>query len=594
MPVLERITTFESVSQVIAHLEVRASDSEKLLKASGFSRCDFARICCGDADWEPTIVLCAQDLSRSEADELVEVVGDGSLGLAVVMATEESSARWTAEIIRGKLRIEPLGVTVHPQPLGEHDLGSICRLLDLAANVSDSGVPEPVEAYGSPSGPQGAAHHSSVGAPGSVGSGELNRATGSVRSDAESTYPTARLVRAVSGVFPQARRRAEVSAAPDPGTDCELEGISKATHMLAIIDDPGSLATRTPAQAQVQDQPTPDKPLQGEPAGGDQRDLGTPASCAPVSVCLATARARLPAGDLAGSLEDGGFGHERQTERTPEQSAPLPRGDGGGPLRASGRREAPARTDVEVEVAVLGPVEIRGAERPTRRAGATELVVYLAMHRSGVASDAWAAAIWPDRVMAPSSLHSTASEARRALGRSKSGQDHLPRQHGRLQLASTVGSDWQRFLDLAGQGSPICLEQAMSLVRGEAFQGLRAIDWIVLEGFVANIEAQVVDVATGLAEHFLGVGDASGAEWAARQGLRISHYDERLYRVLMRAADAAGNPAGVERVMDELTSLVAEEVEPYDMVHPETAALYARLARGRRAPAFQQRAAQRA
>ena len=96
------------------------------------------------------------------------------------------------------------------------------------------------------------------------------------------------------------------------------------------------------------------------------------------------------------------------------------------------------------------------------------------------------------------------------------------------------------------------------------------------------IEAQVVDAATSLAEHSLVVGDANGAEWAARQGLRISHYDERLYRILMRAADAAGNPAGVERVMDELISVVAEEVEPYDVVHPETAALYSKLARRRR------------
>jgi hypothetical protein len=59
----------------------------------------------------------------------------------------------------------------------------------------------------------------------------------------------------------------------------------------------------------------------------------------------------------------------------------------------------------------------------------------------------------------------------------------------------------------------------------------------------------------------------------------VSAYDERLYRILLRAADAAGNPAGVESVMSELVRLVAEDVEPYDAVHPETLELYRSLSR---------------
>ena len=101
----------------------------------------------------------------------------------------------------------------------------------------------------------------------------------------------------------------------------------------------------------------------------------------------------------------------------------------------------------------------------------------------------------------------------------------------------------------------------------------------MLEGIIANIEAVVVDLACRYSEHCLEAQDASRAEWAARQGLRVSAYDERLYRVLMRAADAAGNPAGVESVMSELVHLVAEDVEPFDAVHPETLALYRKLSR---------------
>jgi hypothetical protein len=44
----------------------------------------------------------------------------------------------------------------------------------------------------------------------------------------------------------------------------------------------------------------------------------------------------------------------------------------------------------------------------------------------------------------------------------------------------------------------------------------------------------------------------------------------------MLAYDLAGNPAGVEHVMQELCEVV-EALEPYDTLHPETLDLYERL-----------------
>src|SRR5580658_985717 len=108
----------------------------------------------------------------------------------------------------------------------------------------------------------------------------------------------------------------------------------------------------------------------------------------------------------------------------------------------------------EVEVAVLGPVEIRGAAGPFTRAAARELVVYLAHHRDGVTNDVWGAALWSDRTIAPSTLHSTASVARRALGQSRSGADHLPCGGRRLRLADSVGSDVATFRRLAAEADP--------------------------------------------------------------------------------------------------------------------------------------------
>jgi DNA-binding SARP family transcriptional activator len=232
-----------------------------------------------------------------------------------------------------------------------------------------------------------------------------------------------------------------------------------------------------------------------------------------------------------------------------------------------------------VEVRVLGLVAISGASRQFTRAWAVELVVYLAMHRGGASNEQWATALWPERAMAPASLHSTASAARRSLGNSASGEDHLPRSRGRLVLGPYVRTDWDRLVELSRSTLPDDWREALHLVRGRPFDGLRSPDWIVLEGILANIEAVVVDLACRYSEHCLEAQDASGAEWAARQALRVSAYDERLYRVLMRAADAAGNPAGVESVMSELVHLVAEDVEPFDAVHPETLALYRKLSR---------------
>ena len=72
-----------------------------------------------------------------------------------------------------------------------------------------------------------------------------------------------------------------------------------------------------------------------------------------------------------------------------------------------------------------------------------------------------------------------------------------------------------------------------------------------------------------------------------------SPYDERLYRVLMRAADAAGNPAGVDTVWRELLSVLDADLELVDdELHPETIALYAALRpRGRPKPAVPRGAA---
>ncbi len=239
---------------------------------------------------------------------------------------------------------------------------------------------------------------------------------------------------------------------------------------------------------------------------------------------------------------------------------------------------------------MLGPVEVHGAARPFQRAWTLDLVVYLSMHRRGSTNEAWATALWPDRLKAAPTVHSTASAARRALGRSSRGLDHLPRRHGALQLATSVSTDWEQLCRLAAAGDPGAWAAGLDLVRGRPFDGLRSPDWTVLEGFAAEVEEGVVQLAVRLADHLLVHGDGRGAARAARRGLLASPFDERLYRLLLRAADLQGTPAGVESAMGELLRLVVGDAEPWaeagglaplaaSYLHPDTAALYRALSR---------------
>jgi DNA-binding SARP family transcriptional activator len=247
----------------------------------------------------------------------------------------------------------------------------------------------------------------------------------------------------------------------------------------------------------------------------------------------------------------------------------------------------------EIQVSLLGPVEIRGAAQPFCRPAARELVVYLTCHRHGASSDVWGAALWTDRPIAPSTLHSTASVARRALGRSRRGNDHLPRSGRTLRLADTVGSDVDQFAVAAASPDPTLWREALGLVRGRLFEGLTLCDWAVLDGTAAQVESMVVETALKAAEHSLRLGRGEDAEWMIRRALRVSPYDERLYRSLLRATAVMGNRVGLRSAMRELLLIAGDgdlgargavtgtRGDPrYSVIHPETMNLYRELTGG--------------
>jgi Bacterial transcriptional activator domain/LysM domain len=253
--------------------------------------------------------------------------------------------------------------------------------------------------------------------------------------------------------------------------------------------------------------------------------------------------------------------------------------------------DAPEDATSEVEVRVLGPIELAGAARIDRPKSA-ELIVCLALQRQGLDADRLSEALWPGKPLVGNTLYTTASVARAALGSASDGSLLLPRtSDGRYRLSPAAALDWERFLALAEQGRSLgghgadALGRALELVRGRPFESARpgSYEWTVVHQ--AEMEAQIAEVAELLADRRLETGDHAGATWAARRGLRASPDNERLYRVLLRAAHAAGNLAGVHAVWNELLRRVDDDMEPFDSLHPETVELYQRLVRPRRRPA---------
>jgi DNA-binding SARP family transcriptional activator len=235
------------------------------------------------------------------------------------------------------------------------------------------------------------------------------------------------------------------------------------------------------------------------------------------------------------------------------------------------REQAPADGSTsELLVRVLGPVEVEGPIEkltPQQR----DIVLYLSLHRRGVSLGELATALWPEALRSEKTLRNRMHELRRALG-------------GRVSLGpgwkfdDSVTTDWALFQSWA-QGSIEDQQKALSLVRGQPLKDVKG-DWASLEGFEAEMEARVVDLAIDASEKLLADGNPDEADAAARAGLRASPWEERLYILAIRAAADRGAIGEIKTLYAELCALldVEEDAEP-DL---ETAAVYRELLRSAR------------
>jgi DNA-binding SARP family transcriptional activator len=240
-----------------------------------------------------------------------------------------------------------------------------------------------------------------------------------------------------------------------------------------------------------------------------------------------------------------------------------------------------------VAVQILGSIEIGGLAGEFRRPQAKEILVYLSMHRAGVAEHQLDGAVWPERPsVKPTTRDPVVSAARSAAG----GPLRLPFAQGqgpdkRYRVTAEVGTDWDRFVRLHHRGragrqvGP--LVAALHLVRGRPFADVLAgpgYAWLHLEGHLHHIEAEIVDAADLAAELLLDAGDARRARWAAGRGLEATPYSERLWTRLMAVADALGEAQQIERILAEMDRRLDLEGD-FSQLHPDTLAAYRRYSR---------------
>jgi DNA-binding SARP family transcriptional activator len=274
-------------------------------------------------------------------------------------------------------------------------------------------------------------------------------------------------------------------------------------------------------------------------------------------------------GDLSGQVSTP----EAQQEAAAPDAKP-------GPRHAVGH-ETPYPT-----VNVLGPCEVLAPAEPLHPKQA-ELVLALALHSPvGLSNSALCTLLGADadHPRPADSVRQLITRTRRRLGPASDGREYIIHLgSGIYVLHDDVRLDWADFSAFAGRGradrSAADLRAALELVRGQPFG--ECYHWWIEIALVETMRAEIVDTALLLADLELAAGDPQAAGRAARIGLSAEPAAEPLWRSLMRAEHAAGNPVGVTEAWTACLDAITE-IAPDGEPHPDTERLFRELTGGQR------------
>ena len=138
----------------------------------------------------------------------------------------------------------------------------------------------------------------------------------------------------------------------------------------------------------------------------------------------------------------------------------------------------------------------------------------------GVRHAEWSLAIWPERPVALATVHSTSSDARRALGRDVGRPPPSP--PWRRPALGRLGHDRRRTLRVARRRrrTRTQLLRGHALVRGPLFAGLHRADWAVFDGTSRRSSRWSCAPRSAAPTRSSDAGSGSEAEWMVRQALQ--------------------------------------------------------------------------
>lgn len=122
--------------------------------------------------------------------------------------------------------------------------------------------------------------------------------------------------------------------------------------------------------------------------------------------------------------------------------------------------------------------------------------------------------------------------------------------------ATDVSVFWRSVDAARSSRSTDACRAALDVYTGELLVDEGAVDWVTSERERCRLAA--ADAAQWLADALLAEGDHAGAIDAAERGLRIDVYRDALWRTLVSAYDAAGDPAASARAASRYRSVLDE------------------------------------
>lgn len=241
---------------------------------------------------------------------------------------------------------------------------------------------------------------------------------------------------------------------------------------------------------------------------------------------------------------------------------------------------------------LLGPVTIHNpqGEAPknlqqwnSQKLRAIELIAFVATHPNARTEQVHEA-LWPgnDPAVGTTSRNRLTTAARRWLGKDAAGHNYLvPATGGVYGLTDSFTSDWDDWRRYVGddptKATTENLVRALSLVQGQPISGVKEKYYVWAEMLRQEMIAAVGDAAHELATRALREGNTRNARMAAAIGRMVDPINEVFWRDALRAEHMAGDTAGVERLITQLSHALTQIDPDYAEPEPETEDLIGQL-----------------